>query len=134
MSPEATLISPRNNPDNIPDTLHTDAPMAAPIYPTKFDDVKIADLPAEPQVKFSFVVAAPKKYVWDSWHLPQANGGDNIPITKGTPKATDWPGVVENMERNAGPATEVVGKIKTPASGDWVRAARYTPSAGPLAA
>ena len=77
--------------------------MAAPIYPTKFDDVKIDDLPAEPQVKFSFVVAAPKKYVWDSWHLPQANGGDNIPITKGTPKATDWPGVVEKSATPAQP-------------------------------
>ena len=91
-------------------------------YPTKFDDITPSGIPAEPNVKLTFTLAAPKKYVWDSWHLPKDKGGGNIPITKGDlpEEGMYWPACTENMERNAGPATEVVGKIQTPDDGPWV--------------
>ena len=96
-------------------------------YPAKFDDFEPSGIPAEPNIKFTIVLAAPKKYVWDSWHLPKDKGGGNVPITKGDPGDVYWPGCTENMERNAGPATEVVGKISTPDEGPWVRLATSNP-------
>ena len=56
------------------------------------DDFEPSGIPAEPNIKFTIVLAAPKKYVWDSWHLPKDKGGGNVPITKGDPGDVYWPG------------------------------------------
>ena len=55
------------------------------IYPSKFKDAKM-NVPATPNVEFSFVVKAPKEYVMDAWHLPKSEGGAILPITQGNSK------------------------------------------------
>lgn len=92
------------------------------IYPSNFEETKM-DVPATPNVEFSFVVKAPKEYVMDAWHLPKSDGGAISVITKGDSAETAWPGVADNMERiiNVGgtDVTQVVGNVKTPETGDW---------------
>ena len=94
------------------------------LFPVKFEDVKLDGLPAEPNLEFSFVVKAPKKYVWDSWHLAKENGGNITLVTTGdTDPKESWPMVANNMERTVtdGPLKirEIMGNVKTPEDGDW---------------
>ena len=92
----------------------------ATLYPTTFTDVEM-DVPAEPNVSFEFVVAAPKAYVFDAWNLPREQGGAIVPVTAGN-DAT-WIGIADDMERiiyvGGVPVTQAVGNVRTPDSGDW---------------
>lgn len=89
-------------------------------YPATFTDAHM-DVPDEPNVEFSFVVDAPKEYVFDAWNLPREQGGPIVPVTGGD--AASWPGIADDMERIihvAGVAvTQVVGNVRTPDAGDW---------------
>jgi hypothetical protein len=89
-------------------------------YPTTFSDAEM-DVPSEPNVTFSFVVDAPKAYVFDAWNLPREEGGAIVPVTQGTDSS--WPGVANDMERiiyvGGVPVTQVVGNVQTPERGDW---------------
>ena len=89
-------------------------------YPTTFDDAEMA-VPDETNVEFSFVVDAPKEYVFDAWNLPREHGGATVPVTAGTDRT--WPGIADDMERvihvGGVPVTQVVGNVRTPADGDW---------------
>lgn len=89
-------------------------------YPTTFEHVEM-DVPDEPNVEFSFVVRAPKEYVFDTWNLPRSEGGAITPITAGS--GSGWPGIADDMERviHVGgiPVTQVVGNVHTPDEGDW---------------
>jgi hypothetical protein len=92
------------------------------VYPSKFEDAKM-NVPAAPNVEFSFVVKAPKEYVMDAWHLPKSEGGAIDTITTGNPNGNTWPGIANDMERiiNVGgtDVTQVVGNVQTPAQGHW---------------
>lgn len=92
-----------------------------PLYPTKFEDTKM-DVPSDPNVEFSFVVKAPKKYVMDAWNLPQEHGGNIEVLTEGERNGeASWPGITNSMERKivSFKVTQVVGNIQTPDEGDW---------------
>ena len=93
------------------------------LYPEKFEDCKM-NIPAEPNVKFSAVIKAPKKYVWEALNMTKADGGDIVPKTPGTAAPGDpyWPGAANDMERIVdGPLVvhEKTGGVKCPADGDW---------------
>jgi hypothetical protein len=93
------------------------------IYPLEFDAAAM-DVPDEPNVEFSFVVAAPKAYVMDAWNLPRDHGGAIQVQTGGTPSGeASWPGITDDMERiiyvNGVAVTQVVGNVQTPDDGDW---------------
>lgn len=92
------------------------------LYPTKFEDARM-DVPTEPNVEFTFVVKAPKKYVMDAWNLPKSDGGAITPKTEGSPSEQNWPGIANDMERiinvNGTDVTQIVGNVQTPENGDW---------------
>ena len=93
------------------------------LYPENFDQAKM-DVPATPNVEFSFVVKAPKAYVMDAWNLPREHGGNIVPLTGGNPtNDLSWQGIADNMERiiyvSGVGVTQVVGNVQTPEHGDW---------------
>jgi hypothetical protein len=92
------------------------------IYPLRFDDANM-DVPAKPNVTFSFVVKAPKEYVMDAWNLPKSEGGAVTPKTQGNPGEQYWSGITDDMERvitvGGTDVTQVVGNVQTPAGGNW---------------
>jgi hypothetical protein len=96
--------------------------MPEPLYPSTFDATTM-DVPAAPNLEFSFIVKAPKAYVMDAWHLPTTHGGAIEVITPGDPGDDPWPGVADDMERiitvNGIAVTQVVGNVQTPEDGDW---------------
>lgn len=89
-------------------------------YPSSFADAQM-EVPATANVEFSFVVKAPKEYVFDSWNLPREQGGAIVPVTDGANPA--WPGISDDMERviyvGGVPVTQIVGNVQTPEHGDW---------------
>ena len=92
-------------------------PQAA--YPPSFCDTKL-NVPEEPNISFSFVVRAPKKYVFDTWNLAEADGGINRVLLPGL-SAGAWPGIANDMERYVIPAKVIqkTGNVLTPEDGPW---------------
>jgi hypothetical protein len=88
-------------------------------YPDAFDETKL-NVPAEPNVAFEFVVKAPKKYVFDTWNLAEADGGINRVLIPGSSEGA-WPGIANGMERYVKPAKVIqkMGNVKTPEDGPW---------------
>lgn len=89
------------------------------VYPKTFEETKL-NVPEEPNVTFSFVVKAPKKYVFDTWNLAEANNGINRVLLSGLPEGA-WPGIANDMERFVIPAKVIqkTGNVQTPAEGPW---------------
>lgn len=88
-------------------------------YPELFDDTKL-NVPEKPNVTFSFVVKAPKQYVFDVWNLADNDGGINQVLLPGSSEGA-WPGIANDMERFVIPAKVIqkTGNVKTPAEGPW---------------
>ena len=88
------------------------------------------DVPLSTNVAFDFVVGAPKRYVFDTWHLSTTDGGPWKQLTYGKPPV--WPACANEMEV-VHAETHVIqkfGKVSTPEVGDtwhfeWIAGAPY---------
>ena len=99
------------------------------IYPQEFDKAQM-DVPFSTNVAFDFVVSAPKRYVFDTWHLSRTNGGPWKQLTHGTPPV--WPACANGMEvvHEKSHVIQKLGNVSTPEAGDtwhfeWIAGLPY---------